>query len=315
MTQQTTTEKLGPLEIEALRTRLSAAGFEFRDLAHAHFQARSDGATISAYRSGKVVFQGTKAGAWSTGSPLPKSRKKKTGRVSAAELEVGGGRAAALQRAYEKLPTPRPQSWIGIDEAGKGDYFGALVTAAVRVQHSDLEWLAELGIGDSKGLSDGFIRKLAPTLKEALPNHVIVLKPAKYNELYARMKNLNKLLAWCHAAAAEGVLEADDAELILSDQFAKNDIVKRSLKERGATKRFVQRTRAEDDAAVACASILARDAFVRSMRYLEKDFGVKLHLGAGAPVLAAGRRVVRDHGPGILRDLAKLHFKTTQKIT
>ena len=187
--------------------------------------------------------------------------------------------------------------------------------AAARVERSQLPLLAEHGIGDSKLLNDKKIKLIAAELKHVVPFRKLVLMPPKYNELYAKIGNLNKLLAWGHATVAENLLESGvDAELILSDQFSKANLIGPRLKDRGSKLRFTQRTKAEEDPAVACASIFARAEFVFQMDELARDQGVDLPKGAGSPVVAAGRRIVAEHGRELLREVAKLHFKTTQSL-
>jgi ribonuclease HIII len=299
-----------------LREELARIGFSFRDVNHAFWQARGD-ATITFYRSGKLVVQGKTIEAFvaiaeAHGATLSKwsgPRGEAADDLDPPSFDGPFGAAVA------KLPDPKPDAWIGIDEAGKGDYFGPLVTVAARVDVSQLELLAKLGVGDSKRIADKKIRKLAAQLRHVVPSRRVTLMPPKYNELYGSFGNLNKMLAWCHAAAAEALLESGvEAELILSDQFAKSDIVKRALKELGSQRRFVQRTKAEEDPAVACASIFARAEFLARMDELEETHGVSLHKGAGAPVLIDGRALVSTLGRDALASVAKLHFKTTQTL-
>ncbi|TVQ99324.1 MAG: ribonuclease HIII [Deltaproteobacteria bacterium] len=332
MPSNTRTYKLAALDEPALRSFLTGAGFAFSDLPYAHWQARRAGATVSFYRSGKLLVQGrdcdplcAELDALLQHSAPPQAATRAATRTTdrsaprddtsdAADRIPSAARRFLVARS--RLPDPLPDAWVGIDETGKGDYFGPLVVAAARVHVDDLGWLAELGVGDSKGLTDARATQLAQTLAPTIPHHVLVLAPDRYNELYAEIGNLNHLLAWAHAAAADSLLAETDAELILSDQFTRTDLISRRLRTREHTRsvRFTQRTRAEDDAAVACASILARARFLAELRRLERAFGVKLAKGAGSPVLKAGRALVRDHGRERLRDVAKLHFKTTGQI-
>ncbi len=300
-----------------VRDKLASAGFEFRDVDHAFWQARGD-ATITFYRSGKLVIQSKQvepfvAMAEDCGGTV--SKWSGPSRGESQKTSSSGPTTGPFGAALAKLPDPAPNAWIGIDEAGKGDYFGPLITVAARVELDQLPLLKELGIGDSKRIADGKIKKIAAELKHVVPFRRVVLMPPKYNELYSKFANLNRMLAWCHAAAAESLLEQGvQAELILSDQFAKTDLVKRALKERGRQLRFTQRTKAEEDPAVACASIFARAEFLYRMDELAGEHDVKLHKGAGPPVVAAARAIVAERGRGILPDLVKMHFKTTQNL-
>lgn len=210
--------------------------------------------------------------------------------------------------AYD-LSTPR----IGVDESGKGDFFGPLVIAACYVGP---EHLAELeGVRDSKQLTDPQALRLAGIIRRTCPHAMITIGPAKYNELYARILNLNRLLAWGHAQAIENCLEkVPNCGLVISDQFADPKGLRSKLKERGRGVELVSMVRGERDIAVAAASILARAEFLTRLNALGERFAMTLPKGAGPPVDAAGRRFLATHGADQLKEVAKLHFKTTQKI-
>lgn len=201
---------------------------------------------------------------------------------------------------------------IGVDESGKGDYFGPLVVAACYVGP---EHLAELeGVKDSKKLTDPQAIKLAGVIKKTCPHAIIAMGPAKYNELYAKFKNLNLLLAWGHARAIENVLEEQPSRLVISDQFAAGGAaVKRALFEKGKQVEFRSMVRAEADVAVAAASILARAEFLFRLRKLSEEFGIDLPKGA-TNVIGPAKRFVALKGPDQLGNVAKLHFKTTQQV-
>ncbi len=316
MAQSTVSIRLAKTRADEVRRLLDAAGFELRSAPHAFFQGRDPNAIITFYRSGKVVLQGRGIDAWVLAlEELGGAVRKRAGGDSQVELPTSvEGDATPFAAALAKLPNPTPTAWVGVDECGKGDYFGPLIVAAARVDASQLPLLAELGVADSKALTDKKIRAIEKDIAAVVPFACVVLMPPKYNDLYGKIGNLNRLLAWGHATAAENVLEQADAELILSDQFAKANLIGPKLKERGKRCRFVQRTKAEDDPAVACASVFARAEFLRRMEQLERDHDVKLHKGAGSPVLAAARKIVKEHGADALGNLAKLHFRTTQKV-
>lgn len=311
----TVTLKVAPQRERALRELLAGNDFAFSQPAHTFWQGRGEGAVVSFYTSGKVVVQGKEADRWAgiveaAADGTVHRRAAAPARSAGAAASVGGAPFAA---GIAMLPEPKPNAWVGIDETGKGDYFGPLVVVAARVEVAQLPLLAELGVDDSKKLTDKRALAIAADLEKVVPYRSMVLMPTKYNELYARIGNLNQLLAWAHAATAEDVLEVADAELILSDQFSKANLVERRLKERGRQCRYQQRTKAEDDPAVGAASILARAVFVRRMAQLSESFGIELPKGAGPPVLAAARRIVAERGPEALGDVAKLHFRTTQQ--
>ncbi len=201
---------------------------------------------------------------------------------------------------------------IGVDESGKGDYFGPLVIAACYVGPEHLAAIE--GVKDSKKLSDAQVKALAPRIEAACPHAVIPWKPELYNAMYADYKNLNHLLAYGHAKAIEAVLEQHPATRIISDEFAKGGAqVKKRLGPLGQRCEFVSRVRAESDPAVAAASILARAAFLRILASLSKETGVELPKGATV-VLPTARKYVALHGRETLNRVAKLHFKTTLQI-
>lgn len=204
------------------------------------------------------------------------------------------------------------QGRVGVDESGKGDFFGPLVVAACYVGP---EHYAELeGVKDSKKLTDAQSLALAEKIKKVCPHSVILMNPVKYNELYLKIKNLNHLLAWGHAQAIENVLEKQPADLIISDQFAAGgNVVKSKLKELGRQAQFVSRVRAESDLAVAAASILARAEFLRRLKGLSQEFGIDLPKGA-TNVIATGKRFVQMHGAENLGKVAKMHFKTAGQV-
>ena len=204
------------------------------------------------------------------------------------------------------------QPHIGVDESGKGDFFGPLVVAACYVGD---EHLAELeGVKDSKKLTDKMALSLAMRIKRTCPNAVIAIGPSKYNELYSSFKNLNKLLAWGHARAIENVLEQQPADLAISDQFANPAELKRRLFEKGRTITLESVVRAEADIAVAAASILARAEFLNRLKRLGEEFGMELPKGASTQVVSAGASFVRKFGVDRLTHVAKVHFKTFDNV-
>ncbi len=201
---------------------------------------------------------------------------------------------------------------IGVDESGKGDYFGPLVIAACYV---GAEHIAELGgVKDSKKLTDPIALRLATKIKAVCPHSVIAIGPAKYNELYEKFRNLNTLLAWGHARAIENVLELQPCMLVISDQFAAGGaVVKKALYEKGKGVEFRSMVRAEADLAVAAASILARAEFLRRLKSLGDQYEMELPKGAGN-VIPTAQRFIERHGRQNLVNIAKLHFKTTLQL-
>jgi len=190
------------------------------------------------------------------------------------------------------------------------------VVAGVCVPAGGREVLAGLGVRDSKTLSDAQAERLARAVREAYPTAVVAIGPERYNALYAKMGNLNRLLAWAHARVIENLLEqTPGCQEAISDQFGDARLLERALLERGRRISLTQRPRAESDPVVAAASIVARAEFLRRLAALARRFATPLPKGAGPPVLAAGRAFVARHGARALAQVAKLHFRTTKQVT
>ncbi|MCU0243581.1 MAG: ribonuclease HIII [Acidobacteria bacterium] len=210
---------------------------------------------------------------------------------------------------------PAEPGRIGTDESGKGDFFGPLVIAAFFMPEGQERVLAELGVKDSKRTSDARCLEIAATLKRGYPYHsVVTVGPEKYNELWAKLRNLNRLLAWGHARAIENVLERVPAGKAVTDQFGDEKFVRSALLQKGREIELVQMPRAEEDPAVAAASILARAEFLTRLRALAREVGADLPKGASDLVEAAAVKLVKAKGPDILERVAKTHFKTTVRV-
>ena len=203
---------------------------------------------------------------------------------------------------------------IGIDESGKGDYFGPLVIAGVYVSATQEEQLRELGVRDSKAITDKKATTLASQIRSLCPFTVVAIGPERYNNLHASFKNLNKLLAWGHARAIENLLEKVSCNHIVSDQFGDERFLKNALMSKGRTVTLTQKPRAEEEIAVAAASIVARAEFLRRLHELSLRYGVNLPKGASDLVISAGKEFVKRHGLDALGQVAKLHFRTTEKV-
>jgi ribonuclease HIII len=211
-------------------------------------------------------------------------------------------------------------AWVGTDEAGKGDYFGSLVAAGVYVNAEIREQLHTLGVRDGKKLSDSRIRELAREIRMRWGHYAtsIEVTPLQYNALYADFKrkgqNLNNLLASLHAKAIKHLHNRLDCRHVLVDRFAKRaDVLESQLQPLTSTIELVQVPKAEGDIAVAAASIIARETFLRRLEQLSKRFDIQLPKGATS-VIDVGRKFVEQHGAEALRHVAKLHFRTTDDI-
>jgi len=268
--------------------------------------------SIAFFYSGKILIQG-KTGELQTKLKLWRDGEK----ASSTQITASATTQSILIKASSSTPTTNftGQPRIGLDESGKGDYFGPLVIGAVFVDGKTEERLVALGVRDSKLLSDKRISALADQIKVLCPHFVVPIEPKRYNELYAKVKNLNRLLAWGHAWTLESLLEKVSCNLAIVDKFGDESYVRTVLKEKGRQSTVIQQTHAEADIAVAAASILARARFVQHMEQLSKKVGKTLPKGASDPsIVVIGRELVAVHGKDILNEIAKLHFKTTEVI-
>jgi ribonuclease HIII len=209
---------------------------------------------------------------------------------------------------------PAEKGHIGTDESGKGDYFGPLVIAGVFLPDGQEEVLKEFGVKDSKRTSDGRARELAEIIKNGYAHSVVSIGPERYNELYAKLRNMNRILAWGHSRAIENILERIPCRLAITDQFGDRAFVMNALMKKGKRLELIQRPKAEEDLAVAAASLLARAEFLKRLFFLSRDIGVDLPKGASSMVEEAGVQLVRKHGVQILDKVAKKHFKTTGRV-
>lgn len=273
---------------------LQNQGFVITQPAYTLFQAKKIGITCTFYTSGKLVVQGKESPAFIEYYLEPEILKAFT--YTYSELLVD----------Y----TPR----IGVDEAGKGDFFGPLCIAGVYAGEAEIRALLEIGVKDSKTLSDVQIVKLASQIKRLTAHHIIAISPFKYNQLYESFKNLNLLLAWGHATAIETLVSKTGCRTALIDQFSKDALVERALKQKNIAMQLTQRTKAESDPVVAAASILARAAFVEGIAKLSTEIEFELPKGASSQVLVAGKQLLIKFGLSVFDKCAKKHFKTLDQI-
>jgi len=290
-------------QAERLRGLLVERGYDFQEVPYALFSARGENVSVTVYGKGpKVVVQG-----------------KGSGDFVRFVLEPEVLEEARL--GYEQVYNPEMfEPHFGIDESGKGDFFGPLVIAGVYTDEKIARQLLEGGVADSKRIgSDSRIRQLAEIIRLArgVVYDVVVIAPAAYNRLIEKMGNVNRLLAWGHARVIENLCERKpDCPRSLSDQFARNpDVVLRALLARGRELEIQQRTKAESDIAVAAASILAREKFIEWIDRASTDYRMTLPKGAGEAVIRAGKQIIALHGSSVLNDVAKTHFRTASRLT
>ena len=203
---------------------------------------------------------------------------------------------------------------IGVDESGKGDFFGPLVIAAFVAADADRDKLREIGVRDGKLIADRKLLGIDEYLRKIYPHAVVCIMPNEYNRRYREIKNLNKMLAAGHAEAIVDVLAGNDAELAISDKFGKPELIESELARRKQTIELRQIERGESIVQVAAASILARAAFLRAMDKLSTEYSHEIPRGASAQVDQAGREIVAAFGAQVLPKLAKLHFKNYGRV-
>jgi ribonuclease HIII len=294
------THALTQEQVTRLRALLGELRFEFAPKEWTIFFAQKNKLSVAVYEKGpKVLVQGK-------------------GVKEFVQFELEPKILGEAKLGYEEVHSPemfRPH--FGVDESGKGDFFGPLVIAGVFVDRGIARKLLDGGVVDSKRIgSDARIRALADTIRKSSLDLVetVLIGPSKYNELYEKFGNLNKLLGWGHARVIENLLaKKPDCPRALSDQFADARVVEQALLRRGRKIDIEQRPRAESDIAVAAASILAREAFINWLERKGKEMGLRLERGVSPSVKESAKKLVETNGPDALRTVAKVHFRTAHE--
>ena len=283
-----------------LRALLEELGFEFSPKQYTLFFAQKNKLSVAVYEKGpKVLVQGR-------------------GVEEFVQFELEPKILGEAKLGYEEVHSPEIfEPHIGVDESGKGDLFGPLVIAGAYVDRGIARKLLDAGVVDSKRIgSDARIRALADTIRKSSLGlvEIVLIGPAKYNELYDKFGNLNRLLGWGHARVIENLLaKKPECPRSLSDQFADARVITASLLKHGRKIAIEQRPRAESDIAVAAASILAREAFINWLERKSKELGLRLERGVSPSVKENARKLVELNGPGALREVAKVHFRTAHE--
>jgi len=279
---------------DKLREDLKGQGFDITIPPYTFFAAKKKGVSCIFYKTGKLTIQGKEM------QPF-------------IEFYIEPNILKTFNYTYAHLDIDQTAR-IGIDESGKGDFFGPLCIAGVYAEGEAILKLKQLGVRDSKTLSDSAIIKIASKIRQEYVHHIVKINPTKYNELIVQFGNLNKLLAWGHATTIEQLAAQTGCRRIVVDQFANEHVVLTALKRKKLSLDVFQRHRAEEDLVVAAASILARCAFVESLKLLEEHYGQLFPKGASKQTIAAGRAFVKTHGRENLGKVGKLHFKTIDSI-
>jgi ribonuclease HIII len=294
------THALTQEQVTKLRALLEGLGFEFVPKDWTIFFAQKNKLNVAVYQKGpKVLVQGK-------------------GVEEFVQFELEPKILGEAKLGYEEVHSPEMfQPHFGVDESGKGDFFGPLVIAGAYVDRGIARKLLDAGVVDSKRIgSDARIRALAETIRKSSLGLVetVLIGPTKYNELYEKFGNLNKLLGWGHARVIENLLaKKPECPRALSDQFADARVVEQSLLRHGRKINIEQRPRAESDIAVAAASIIAREAFINWLERKGQEIGLRLERGVSAGVKESAKKFVDMNGPGALRTVAKVHFRTAHE--
>ena len=294
------TIKLTPAQMDAAAQILREGNYRARRVEYALAAAEGEDCQIVLYQSGKCLVQGKGAADWVTFVLEP--------------LVLGEARLG-----YEDVLNPEASApHMGVDESGKGDFFGPLVIAAAYVDETIAKDLKAMNVRDSKTITtDKAAQDLAKKIRARLGEKFVVVSigPAAYNRLYATMGSVNRILAWGHARAIENLLEkVPTCPRALSDQFGPEQQIQRALQQKGRKIKLEQRHKAESDIAVAAASILARSGFLTAMDKLGEKYGVKLPKGASDTVKQVAAEIAKKHGGAAFLEVAKCHFKTTDDV-
>ncbi|MEM3038600.1 MAG: ribonuclease HIII [Thermoplasmata archaeon] len=285
---------------EEFKRHLKKLGFKFESRPHQVFLARYDKFTVNLYESGKITFGGSDK--------------------IINEVEW------FLRNRLGAKPSGSPQgigfegkTRIGTDEAGKGDFFGPLVVAGVLVTPDTESMLMSTGVRDSKLVrSEQSISKIAGAIKRLLGKDgydIVSIHPARYNELYEKLGNLNSMLGWAHARAIENLLRKnEDCRLAIADQFGNEEYIRKALMSNGKKIELIQAHKGERDSAVAAASIVARDRFLFAIRKLSEEFDVEFPRGSGDKARYVAGRFIEEYGKEALRKVAKLHFSLSNEL-
>jgi ribonuclease HIII len=256
------------------------------------YRLRSPKSSIATmYTSGKLVFQG----------------KEDFTSVIANIKEKNGNSISGIR------------SHIGVDEVGKGDYFGPLVVVACFVDREFANKINLLGFSDSKKFSDTKIMDFYEKVHDYPYYYSSVVYPHLYNELAQEYGNVSILLAKQHSIVIERALrdlneKGIECTHIVADQFsAAKSRLEDELGEIGRTVELIQFHKGESDIAVAAASILARGIFLKEWNEMNKKYKFEFPKGS-SNVLVKAREFVTLYGPEELRNVAKIGFRTTQEI-
>lgn len=274
---------------------------------YAIFQADTGDTIVTLYESGKAMFQGVsadiEAGMWES---IGKDKENIDYFIDREEVK----------EKKEETTIPIDISSVGSDEVGTGDYYGPIVVTASYVNKDDIPFLTELGVKDSKKLSDEQILKIVPKIIKKIKYKTIMLSNKEYNKNYGKDMNMNKIKAVLHNKVLTEMVKDNDYDYIVVDQFEPESSYYKHLSEvpsplKGIT--FI--TKAEDKClSVACSSLISRYIFVKEIDKLGDKYGIFLPKGANYYVEDVGIKLVEKYGVNVLKEVAKLNFSNTDRI-
>jgi ribonuclease HIII len=265
------------------------------------FQAQDGDTVITMYESGKIMFQGTTADV-----------------DSSMWLEMDGQSKKDSPEVKEKEKKYYYCSSIGSDEVGTGDYFGPIVVTASFVKNEDIPYLEELGIKDSKKLTDEKILDIAPKVAKKISYKSLILSNQEYNEKHGSNNNMNKIKAIMHNKVLYQMVQEtkEKYDYIIVDEFARENRYYDYIKDMKEIQRGITfMTKAEDkNLAVACSSVISRYIFLKEFDKLSDSLHIPLPKGAGPNVDVIGEEIVDKYGQDKLKEVAKLNFANTERI-
>ncbi len=279
---------------------------------YAIFQADEADTVVTLYNSGKAVFQGRSA---DIDANMWKEMERHLNPTK--KVEMTNSEDKKKKEKVKEFVDPKIYyaNTIGSDEVGTGDYFGPIVVCATYVTKDDIPFLEELGVKDSKKLTDDKILEIVPKIIKKIPYECIILNNKDYNENYNTDMNMNKVKAILHNKVLSKMITKYQADYIVVDQFANPFVYYNYLKETNYVKNITFITKAEDKClSVACASLISRFVFLKEFDKLGEKLGVFLIKGASDKVDELGLRIVNKYGVDKLKEIAKLNFKNTEKI-
>lgn len=279
---------------------------------YAIFQADEADTVVTLYNSGKAVFQGVSA---DIDANMWKEMEKHLNPTKKVEITNSNDKKKK-EKIIEKInPKIYYANTIGSDEVGTGDYFGPIVVTASYVEKENIPFLEELGVKDSKKLSDDKILEIVPKIIKKIPYECIILSNKEYNDNYTNNMNMNKVKAILHNKVLSKLKEKYQAEYIVVDQFANPYVYYNYLKETNYVRNITFMTKAEDKClSVACASLISRYVFLKQFDKLGESIDTFLIKGASDKVDELAVKIVNKYGFDKLKEIAKLNFKNTEKI-